>query len=268
MVSSVLAATLLSALNPMHFALTVFVMSRPRPLQNLLAFWAGCLTGAIPALLIPLTLMHVTPVADSIEDGLGDGPAAGYVSIVIGVVLLTIGAVMTARTRHSATMPARGASGRHRQASTGTTTTLLDRDPPPSVIERLIGPSDQPVEGRSLFHRLLRNLRRSWENGALWVAYVIGLAFGGPQPDLSLFVIAVLMASGAAIGVQVALAAVFVLGTLGIIEIILLSYLITPSRTQAVARMLHDWVTAHRRKIVVSTLVVVGVVLVAQGIHG
>lgn len=268
--SSVLAVTLLSAVNPVRLALALLVVSRPRPLQNLLAFWAGCLTGSIPSVVIPLTLVHATSMADDVEDGLAAGPSAGYVKTVMGILALTAAVVMImrslARKPQAATVPAPGV-GRHRKDGTGSIM-VLDRDPPASVIERLLGPTDQPLEGGSAFRRLLRSLNRAWENGALWVTYVIGLAFAGPQPDVSLFVVAVIVASGAAIGAQVASAVVFVLGTMGIIEIILLSYLITPVKTQAVVRVLHDWLSAHRRKIVISILAVVGVVLVAQGMGG
>jgi len=271
MVSSVLAVTLLSALNPVRLALALLVVSRPRPLQNLFAFWAGCLTGSIPAVVIPLTLVHVTSMADDVEDGLAAGLSAGYVKTVMGIFALTAAAVMItrslARKPQAATPPAPGAGRRHRKDGTGSIV-VLDRDPRASMIERLLGPTDQPLEGGSAFRRLLRSLNRAWENGALWVTYVIGLAFGGPQPDVSLFVGAVIVASGAAMGAQVASAVVFVLGTMGIIEIILVSYLITPVKTQAVVRVLHDWVSAHRQKIVISILAVVGVVLVAQGMGG
>jgi hypothetical protein len=73
------------------------------------------------------------------------------------------------------------------------------------------------------------------------------------------------MASGAAIGTQVSAAIAFVVGMLAVVEIILGSYLATPAKTQALLRLLHDWVLAHRRQILVATFAVGGVALVAQG---
>lgn len=264
---SVLAVTLLSALNPVRLALTVLVVSRPRPLQNLVAFWAGCVTGSIPSVMIPLTLVHVTSMADSVEDAVAAGPTSEYLTTVLGVLALTVAAVMILRSRmlqRQAATQAAGTGGRHRQGGTGATM-VVDRDPPLSMIERLLGQKQQYLEGGSVFPRLLRSLTRAWENGALWVTFVIGLAFAGPQPDVSLLVVALIVASGAAIGAQIASSVVFVLGTMGFIEMVLLGYLITPAGTQAAVRVLHDWVSAHRRKIVISMLAVVGVVLVAQG---
>ena len=256
---SVLAVTLLSALNPVRLALTLLVVSRPRPLQNLVAFWAGCVTGSIPSVMIPLTLVHVTSMADSVEDFLAAGPTSGYVKTVLGVLALTVAAVMIMRSFVRKRQAANQATG------TGSTM-VVDRDPPPSMIERLLDQKEQYFEGGSVFRRLLRSLTRAWENGALWVTFAIGLAFAGPQPDVSLLAVALIVASGAAISAQLASAVVFVLGTMGFIEVILLSYLITPMRTQAAVRVLHNWVSVHGRKIVISILAVVGVVLVAQSI--
>lgn len=267
---SVLAVTLLSALNPVRLALTLLVVSRPRPLQNLFAFWAGCVTGSIPSVMIPLTLVHVTSMADSVEDFVAAGPTSGFVTTVMGILALTVAAVMVMRSLVRRRQVAAGAAdtgGRHRRDGTGSTV-VLDRDPSPRMIERLLGQNEQYFEGGSIFRRLLRSLARAWENGALWVTFVIGLALAGPQPDVSLLAVGLIVASGGAIGAQLAAALVFVLGTMGFIEIVLLSYLVTPVRTQVAVRVLHDWVSAHRNKIVISTLAVVGVVLVAQGVGG
>jgi hypothetical protein len=72
-------------------------------------------------------------------------------------------------------------------------------------------------------------------------------------------------ASGAAIGTQVSAAIVFVVGTLAVVEITLVSYLAMPGKTQTVLRPLHDWALANRRKILVAMFAVAGVALVAQG---
>ena len=87
----------------------------------------------------------------------------------------------------------------------------------------------------------------------------------GAQPDVVLVVLAIIVTSGAAIGTQISAAIAFVVGTLAIVEIILVSYLATPAKTQAVLRQLHDWALAHRRKILVAIFAVVGVSLVAHG---
>ena len=61
---------------------------------------------------------------------------------------------------------------------------------------------------------------------------MIGLAFGGVEPDVGLFLIAIIVASGAGIGTQVIAAIVFAVTLLAIIEIALISYLATPAKTK------------------------------------
>jgi hypothetical protein len=51
-------------------------------------------------------------------------------------------------------------------------------------------------------------------------------------------------------------------------EIILVSNLARPAKTQQFLRRLHDWALAHRRKLMVAIFAVVGVSLMAQGMGG
>jgi len=268
---SVLVVTLLSALNPVRLALTLLMASRLRPVQNLLAFWAGCLTGAIFAVVVPLTLVHVTSMSDSFGQG-GASSTVRHGQIGIGVLALSMAALMTVRSlthrRQRAQLPTQEATrGRHRKGGP-TSTLVLDSNTPAAISRLLGGEREAPAEGGSAFRQLLRRVRTAWENGSLWIAFVIGLAFAGPQPDVALFVVAIIVGSGAAIATQVIAATAFVFGTVGVIEIILVSYLVTPAKTLAVLRRLHDWVSAHRRQILAAIFAVVGVALVANGMGG
>jgi hypothetical protein len=65
------------------------------------------------------------------------------------------------------------------------------------------------MERGSAIRRLLRRVRNAWENGSVWVAFVIGLAMG-PQLQGIVFVLAIIMASGTAFGIQISAAIVFV----------------------------------------------------------
>jgi|EndMetStandDraft_3_1072993.scaffolds.fasta_scaffold00782_7 Sap-like sulfolipid-1-addressing protein len=269
---SVLVVTLLSALNPVRIALTLLMASRLRPVQNLLALWAGCLTGAIFSVVVPLTLVHVTSMSESFGQGGAASSTVQRVQIGMGVLALATAALMTVRSlirrRQPAQLPSQEATrGRHRKG--GSTSTLVLESNTPTAISRLLGREHEaPAEGGSAFRRLLRRARSAWENGSIWIAYVIGLAFGGPQPDVALFVVAIIVGSGAAIAMQVVAATAFVFGTVGVIEIILVSYLITPAKTLAVLQRLHDWVSAHRQQILAAIFAVVGVALVANGMRG
>ena len=107
----------------------------------------------------------------------------------------------------------------------GNTSTLVLDSNTPTVISRLLGRAqDAATEGGSAIRRLLGRAHNAWENGSLWVALVIGMGFGGPAPDVALFVLAIIVASGAAIGTQVSAAIAFVVGVLAVVEITLVSH--------------------------------------------
>lgn len=101
----------------------------------------------------------------------------------------------------------------------------------------------------------------------MWLAFVIGVAMG-PSLDGVDFVLAIIVASGVSFGVQITAAITFVIAMLTVEEIILVSHLARPAKTQAFLRRLNDWALAHRRKLVVAIFAVVGVSLMAQGMGG
>ena len=87
-------------------------------------------------------------------------------------------------------------------------------------------------------------------------------------PVLVIFALTAILASGATIGTQIGAAIVFILETLAVVEIVLISNLVTPTKTQALLRLLHDWARAYRRQILVAMFTLVGLALVVQGAGG
>jgi Sap, sulfolipid-1-addressing protein len=261
--SSVLVLALLAALNPVRLGLALLVISRPRPMQNLLAYWVGCLTVSLLYMLVPLMVLHFTPLFGSFAHDVGTpGTAASstvrHIQIGMGVLVLSIGALMTVRfsARHRARVPTQGAD----------TSTLVPDSKTPTIISRLLGRAqDAPTQGGSAIRRLLGRAHNAWDNGSLWVALVIGLV-SGVSLDGVVYVLAIIVPSGAAFGTQVSAAIAFVVGMLAVVEIALVSYLVIPAKTQAVVQLLHDWAWAHRRKVLVAIFAVVGIALVAQGV--
>jgi hypothetical protein len=249
----VLGLALLATLNPARIGGVLLLISRPRPMQNLFAYWVGALTVTVPALLIALMVLHFTPNLPR----LAASSTVRHIQIGIGVLALSIAAVMTVRftARRRAHLPAPGGN---------TSTLALDSNSPTATSRQPGRAQDTPTEGGSAIRRLLGRAHNAWENGSLWVAFLFGLGTP-PAPDAILFVAAFIAASGAAIGAQVSAAIAYTFGMFAIIEITLASYLVTPAKTQAVLRVLHGWARAHRRKILVAMFAVVGVALVANG---
>jgi hypothetical protein len=263
---SVGVLALMLGLHPVRLGLILLVISRPRPVQNLLAFTVGCVIGVLPAVVVPLTLVHFIPTFASLAQH-SVTPAASatvrHIQFGAGVLALSIAALITARSltrrRQRAQLPTSG----------GATSTLVLDSNTPTVISRLLGHAqDVPNEGASAFRRLLRRIHNAWENGSLWVAFLIGLGFGGAPPDVGLTLVAVIVASGAAIGTQVIAVIAFVVGMLALHEIVLVGYLATPVKTQKVMGVLHDWTWTHRRKIMVAMFSLIGVSMIAMGMGG
>lgn len=248
---SVLMLALLTAPDPLRLGATLLLISRPRALQNLLAYWAGGMTASVSCLVIPLLVLHYTPMLRTLTHDLGTAgggadSTVGHIRIGMGVLVLVIAALLTLRVaaRGRALLP----------APTGNSSTLvLDADP--------------PVEPRTAIRRFLARAHGSWDNGSVWVALLMG--FGSATPPLQILVVLTLIvASGAAIGTKLMAAIAFVVGTLAIVEVVLVSYLAAPAKTQAVLRELHDWLRPRRRQVFAAILAVAGASLVASGVAG
>lgn len=244
--TSLLVLALLGMLNPVRLGVTLLVSSAPRPLHSLFAYWLGSLTVGIPALLVPLLALHFTPVLrDFTQDWAAPtaSPTVRHIQVASGVLALSIAVVMTARSR----------KGPRRRA-------VAEPDPPEPG-------GEQTAEGASAVRGLLGRFRATWEKGSMWVSWLIGLLVG-PAPDVVVFALAIIVASGAAIRTQVVAAVAYVVGMLAVVEIILVSYLATPAKTQAALRLLHGWASAHRRQLLVAVFAVLGVSMLAHGVGG
>jgi hypothetical protein len=241
--SSLLALALVGMLNPVRLGATLLVSSQPRPVQNLLAYWVGSLMMGTTVLVVPLIVLHFTPAFGSFtDDWASPGSSAGIAYIQIGVGVLALS---------SAVLIAVSSLTRRRR---------------PAGVATAPGPTqDGLAEGGSAIRRLLGRAHDAWEKGSLWVSWAIGLLMG-PAPDVVVFALAIIVASGAVIGTQIIGALAYVVGVLAVVEIILVSYLVTPVKTRAALRRLHDWASAHRQKLLVAVLAVVGLSMLAHGL--
>ncbi|MEZ0051412.1 hypothetical protein ABIA30_002410 [Mycobacterium sp. MAA66] len=245
---SVAVLALPIALDPVRLGVNLLLISRPRPAQNLLVYWVGCVSASVVLLLVPLLALHFTDltfVHDLANPRTTASSTLRHVQVFVGVLLLVIAGVMGVRlaTRKRAEVA----------------------DPDASPISKLLQRGkDAPADGGSALQRLLARAHDAWESGALWVAAVIGF-WAGPNPSLVLFALTTILASGAAIGTQIGVAVVFIVVSLAVVEIVLLCNVVTPTKTQAVLRGVHDWVGGYRTQIVVAILTLVGLAFVAQG---
>jgi Sap, sulfolipid-1-addressing protein len=257
--SSLVLLALPIAFDPVRLGFNVLLISRPRPAQNLLVYWIGCALAGVVLLLVPILALHFTPTLSSFVHDLANPATSAsstvrHVEIAAGVLVVLVAALLAVRFL----------------ARQGAQTAARDANTSPHPIERPLsrGKDDQDAapEGgsRAAIRRLLSRATDAWESESLWIALAVGL-WAAPNPALVVFGLATIPTSGAAIGTQIGAAIVFVVETLAIVEIVLLSNLFAPTKTEASLRRLHDWARSYRRQILVVMLTFVGLALVAQG---
>ncbi|GAB5896336.1 GAP family protein [Mycolicibacterium mageritense] len=249
--TEILGWALLVSLNPMLLGAIVLVISRPRPVQNLLAFWVGCVIVNVPALLIPLVALHSVPSFAALAQELATpDPTSGIQPLQLGtgVLALCLAVLILVRSRVRQRVPARSASG-------GDSSVLvLDSDE---------SEADSRPPGR--FRRLLGRARDEWDNGALWVSMVLALIYVLPPP-LILLIDTVIVGSGTSIGTQIVAVLVFVAVMFAVFEITLISYMLVPAKTQAVLDSVHGWALVHRTQVLIVLFFLVGIWQVLTGL--
>jgi Sap-like sulfolipid-1-addressing protein len=249
--ATVLVLALMTATEPVRLGMAMFLISGPRPMLNLLAFWLGGITTGIGVALAVLVVLRdlasmLMQDAASIVGSMVASSAVRHIQIAAGLLALLIAALITAgfSLRHRVRVPMpRGEPSASLLAST------------PTAFSRLRGRACSALEA-----------------GLPWLPFVVGLSSAGPPPVEYLAALAAIRASGTAIGTQFSAAVAFIVVMLVILEIPLVSYLATPAKTEVVMLRLCDslrkllgWQRAHSRRILSVIVAVAGVALVATG---
>jgi hypothetical protein len=234
--STVLLVALMAAPDPVRLGVALMVISRPRPMRNLLLFWLGAMaTGTVTVIGLLTLLRNVAPMLTQQLVDLAASPTARHIQVVVGVIAIVVAAVITV-----------GLPVRQRVA-----VPVAAGDSPVGLLER--GADERP--GQCGESRL--------KGKSFWAAVAIGL---GLPPEHTAVVLTAILASEAAVGTQVGAALAYVVIMLALIEIPLISYLFKPASTQAAMVRLCNWVTLHRRRIIATILAVAGVVLLVTGV--
>ena len=234
MSSAVLVLSLLVALDPVRIGITALLISRPRPMLNLFAFWLGGMAAGIAAALVVLLFLRDFAISLMREvDSASSSPTVAGLQVAIGVLAVLIAARLWARQH--APVPVTGGDS--------------------SVL--LLEPNT--VTGSS---RL--SIRGQLEGGSLVVAFVAGLALATPPVEYLAAMVAIL-ASGAAAGEQLVAAVMFTVVAFTVVEVPLITYLATPAKTLAVVRRLNLWISERRQAIPALVVGSIGVLLLVTG---
>lgn len=267
---SLLVLALLTTINPVRIGLIILVLSRPRPMQNLLAYWTGAVIISLLTLFIPLFALHAHHASASFVESFADpaaNPAAQRTAIGIGVLLLSIAVLMA--TRSWVRAPSRG--GRHSAqrmySNANASTKVLESTAPPVITRLLEAQQDETAGDGSEIRPLLSRIRTAWQSGSPWIAFLIGVLVVPPL-DGVLFGLAIIVTSGTSLGLQVVAVIVFIIGVLAVEEAILVSNVVAPAKTTAVLDRLHGLARTHHQKFVAAISAVVGLSLVLRGLGG
>jgi len=237
---TVLVVALISACDPVRLSIALLLISRPRPMLSLLGYWlGGIVAGLIAAVGLLLVLRTMAPMLTEHAAAAAESPIVRHIQLFGGVTALSVAALiaigLAARHPARAHVSGGGASGLEQQSNALTAVLRLS------------------VRGRNAF-----------EDNTFWVAFAAGVISAIPPVEY-LVVIAVILGSGAAGGVQVSAAMLFTVVSLAVIEIPLVSCLATPERTHAAMLRLHDWVRVRRQLIVAIAVGVAGALMVLTG---
>jgi hypothetical protein len=241
MCSAALVLSLLAAIDPVRIGITAVLISRPRPMLNLLIFWLGGVMAAIAvAFVVLVTFRDVTL---SLMRGMVwavESPSVAYIRAALGALAVSIAALIMARfwARQSA----------HLSVIGGESALLVPR------------PNTRTGSSRLSMH--------SWPiGGSLLVAFVAGLALATPPVEYMAAIIAIVATEPTHVG-QVGAALLFTLVAFTVVEVPLITYLTSPAQTLAVVRRLNDWISPRRQAIPAVVIGAIGCTLLVSGIGG
>src|ERR1700752_2891515 len=95
---TVIAMALIAATNPVRVGIALLLISRQRPMLNLLAFWLGAMTSAIIGALGVLTVVHqFAPTFMQSLSAQAESSGARHTQIAVGLVILAVTALIAVR---------------------------------------------------------------------------------------------------------------------------------------------------------------------------
>jgi Sap, sulfolipid-1-addressing protein len=238
MCSAVIVLSLLAAIDPVRIGITALLISRPRPMRNLLAFWLGGMAAGIgAALAVLLFLRDVTLPVMRLVLSATSNPITAYLQVAIGVVAVSFATLLVARFWARQRSPVRVAAGES------------------SVL--LLEPNTQPASGRPPI--------RHWLEGGSWVvAFVAGVALATPPVEYIAAILAI-VASEPGAPAQVGAALMFTVVAFTFVEVPLVTYLTAPTQTLAVVRRMNDWISERRQAIPGMVVGAIGFLLLVSG---
>jgi hypothetical protein len=236
MCTAVFMLAFVAAIDPVRIGIVALLISRPRPMLNLLVFWlVGMAAGTAAALLLLIVLHDRILSIMRVVGSPVSGSVVAPIQVALGVIALLIGARLLARESAPAT--------------------VTGGEPSIGLLEN---------GTRAGHHRL--SIRRKLEGESLVLACVAGVGWATPPVEYLAAIIAIL-ASRAGAAAQVSAALMFTFVAFTVAEVPLISYLVMPEKTVIVVLQLHDWMSTRRQALRAAVVIAVGVLLVVAGMR-
>ncbi len=223
-------------------AIVLVILTRPRPKPLLWAFWLTALivSCGISSVVLALFRTHGTFLGST------SASVSPVVYIIVGVIALA--AAIFAATKRGRELIGREIDRRAaaQQSSTEHGNSLGDR-------------AHVKVEA------VKAKASDALDRGSVWVAIVAGVLMGAPSP-FSLAAVGIMVRASYSLPVQLAMILVFALVTYIVVEVPVVSYLISPEGTSTRVDAFSKWLGAHKVQAVAAVAAVVGLVFIVKGI--
>lgn len=252
---TVFVLALAMATDPMRLGVTLLLISRPRPVLNLLVYWVGVMFVGVTSGVVVLTLMRdLAPALLRNFSAFAANPTVRHTQLIAGLLALLLAALINT-----------GLPSRRRFGIPVPVPVPVEVPVPVGITgdpSALLLQSSAPVRISQL--QWLSRAKEMLKGESLWVALGAGLG-QGPAPPEYLVALVAILASERQVSTQIGLAVMFNVVMLSVCELTLISYLAMPNKTQAFVGRLNSWVGAHRRQIVSVIVGVLGVCLIVNG---
>lgn len=225
---------------PTRIGLIALMLSRPKPLLQLMAFLSGGLVVTTGAGLFVLFVANRSLLGDSDFNAAKAQIAIGVVALVAALVLASnVSFSRFSRKPTQVSVPATG---------TGVGGIAVEQLPP------------------GLFGKLSSRARRLLEGRSPWFAAALGIFLALPSVDY-LALLVLIAASAVSPTTQVIALFTYLAVANAVAAIPLFSYLVAPVKTRAVLAKFYDWIRARRRRDWSVLVAVAGCLMIAVGIN-
>ncbi|WP_186274630.1 GAP family protein [Mycobacterium kubicae] len=243
--------------DPVRLVIATFLVTRERPLPNLIAYWiGGAGAGIVVSVAVIFFLRDIAaPMMYSVTSTVGD-LTGGYVRVALGVIALLFAVKIAAQ------MFRRQLVGVPMDAVNPSAVTLQPRT---SVVEQL-----RIALQRLTPPAITRLSARIWHAlgaGSPRVSFVAGIMTALP-PIEHQAALTTILASHEGLAAQLTAAIMFVLVVMATLEVVLVSYLVSPVKTKNGIARLQNLTRTFGRKLFPLMAGSTGVVLIFSGMGG